>query len=85
MRIVAERKYHKTAGAYEQPYPEMVHAMSKAFAEINPAGDKIEVHFRYDPDLVRSIKEVPGAGSKSHPAEGGPMWLVPSTSTSAVG
>lgn len=49
--------------------------MTKAFAELNPAGDKIEVHFRYDPDLVRSIKEVPGARFVG-PDRGGPMWLV---------
>src|SRR5499427_8742311 len=47
-----------------------------AFAELSPSGDKIEVHFRYDPDLVACIKEVPGARYVS-PAEGGPMWLVP--------
>jgi SNF2 family DNA or RNA helicase len=50
--------------------------MGKAFAELNPSGDKIEVHFRYDADLVRSVKEVPGA--KFVPAtDGGPMWTVP--------
>jgi len=47
-----------------------------AFAELSPSGDKIEVHFRYDPDLVACIKEVPGARYVA-PAEGGPMWLVP--------
>ena len=50
--------------------------MSKAFAELNPSGDKVEVHFRYDGDLVRSVKEVPGARFRSA-SEGGPMWLVP--------
>jgi hypothetical protein len=50
--------------------------MSKAFAELSPTGDKIEVHFRYDPDLVRSIKEVPGSRFVDH-TNGGPMWLVP--------
>jgi len=47
-----------------------------AFAELSPAGDKIEVHFRYDPDMVACIKEVPGAHYVP-PADGGPMWLVP--------
>jgi SNF2 family DNA or RNA helicase len=50
--------------------------MSKAFAELNSAGDKIEVHFRYDPDLVRTVKEIPGARYVG-PSEGGPFWLVP--------
>jgi SNF2 family DNA or RNA helicase len=50
--------------------------MNKAFAELNPGGDKIEVHFRYDADLVMSIKAVPGARFKGA-AEGGPLWLVP--------
>lgn len=49
---------------------------NKAFAELNASGDKIEVYFRYDPDLVACIKEVPGA--RFVPANnGGPMWTVP--------
>lgn len=47
-----------------------------AFAELNPAGDRVEVHFRYDADLVRSIKEVPGAKFVPHD-KGGPFWTVP--------
>ena len=50
--------------------------MANAFAELNPSGDKIEVHFRYDPDLVAMIKEVPGARYVP-PDQGGPMWTVP--------
>lgn len=50
--------------------------MPPIFAEVNASGDKIEVHFRYDPDLVKSIKEVPGA-RYAPPQDGGPMWLVP--------
>src|SRR6266487_3738375 len=50
--------------------------MSRAFAELNPSGDKIEVHFRYDPDLVKSIKDVPGAHFVNA-SNGGPMWTVP--------
>lgn len=50
--------------------------MSRAFAELNPSGDKIEVHFRYDPDLVKSIKDVPGAHFVNA-SSGGPMWTVP--------
>lgn len=46
------------------------------FAEVNASGDKMEVHFRYDADLVRSIKEVPGA-RYCPPGDGGPMWTVP--------
>lgn len=50
--------------------------MNKAFAEINPAGDKVEIHFRYDFDTYRSVKEIPGA--RFIPAsQGGPFWLVP--------
>jgi SNF2 family DNA or RNA helicase len=49
---------------------------TKAFAEISPSGDKIEVQFRYDPDLVKCIKEVPGARFVGKD-DGGPMWVVP--------
>jgi SNF2 family DNA or RNA helicase len=48
----------------------------RAFAELNPTGDRVEVHFRYDPDLVRSIKEVPGASFVPRDS-GGPHWSVP--------
>lgn len=50
--------------------------MTNAFAELNPSGDKIEVWFQYDKDLVSCIKEVPGARFVSA-NDGGPMWLVP--------
>lgn len=50
--------------------------MNKAFAELNAAGDKIEVFFKYDKDLVSCIKEVPGARYVA-PADGGPMWTIP--------
>ena len=47
-----------------------------ALAELNPAGDKVEVHFAYNPDYVKSIKEVPGA--RFVPKDkGGPFWTVP--------
>jgi SNF2 family DNA or RNA helicase len=49
---------------------------NRVFAELGPAGQNIEVHFQYDPDLVRSIKEVPGARFVGAGA-GGPFWLVP--------
>ena len=48
----------------------------RAFVELNPSGDKIEVYFRYDPELVALIKEVPGARFVSA-SNGGPMWTVP--------
>jgi SNF2 family DNA or RNA helicase len=49
---------------------------TRAFAELDASGDKIEVWFKYDNDLYRSIKEVPGA--RYVPAgNGGPKWLVP--------
>jgi len=50
--------------------------MSKAFAEISPDGNRIEVHFRYDVDLYHSIKAVPDARFRGA-SEGGPLWLVP--------
>jgi hypothetical protein len=50
--------------------------MNNAFAELSPSGDKIEVHFKYDPDLVKCVKEVPGARFVSA-SDGGPMWTVP--------
>jgi len=56
--------------------------MNKAFAEMSAAGDKIEIYFRYDPDLVSCIREVPGARYVP-PNEGGPMWTVPLTLDSA--
>jgi SNF2 family DNA or RNA helicase len=49
---------------------------SNAFAELNASGDKIEVYFRYNADLVHSIKAVPGARFVP-PDSGGPMWTVP--------
>lgn len=49
---------------------------NKAFAELNPSGDKIEVWFRYDQDLLRTIKEVPGA-KFVNVQQGGPCWTVP--------
>ena len=50
--------------------------LRRAFAEINSSGDKIEVHFYYDAELVKSIKEVAGARYVG-PQQGGPYWLVP--------
>jgi SNF2 family DNA or RNA helicase len=49
---------------------------NRAFVELNAAGDRVEVHFRYNPDFVKSIKEVPGA--RYTPADrGGPFWTIP--------
>jgi SNF2 family DNA or RNA helicase len=50
--------------------------MNKAFAEINHSGDRVEVHFRYDFDTYRSVKEVPGARFVGQ-GQGGPFWLLP--------
>jgi SNF2 family DNA or RNA helicase len=50
--------------------------VNKAFAEINHAGDRVEVHFQYDPDLVQCVKEVPGARFVDA-GQGGPFWLMP--------
>lgn len=54
----------------------MTSTANLAFVELNPAGDRIEIHFRYNEDFVASIKEVPGARyiSAQH---GGPMWTAP--------
>jgi SNF2 family DNA or RNA helicase len=46
------------------------------FAEIDHAGDRVEVHFRYNPDLVKAIKEIPGA-RYVNPQNGGPKWTIP--------
>jgi hypothetical protein len=50
--------------------------MSKAFAEVSPSGDRVEVHFRYDRDLHACIKAVPSARYVG-PDKGGPMWTIP--------
>lgn len=50
--------------------------MTAVFAEIGHAGDVVEVHFRYDPALVKGIKEVPGARFVNA-QKGGPYWTVP--------
>ena len=48
----------------------------KVFAELNEAGDRIDVHFRYDPQAVAAIKQVPGA--RFVPKDkGGPLWRLP--------
>lgn len=49
---------------------------NNVFAELSASGDRIEVWFKYDPDLVYLIKEVPGA--RYHPPhDDGPKWTVP--------
>jgi SNF2 family DNA or RNA helicase len=51
--------------------------MSKrVFAELSPSGDAIEVHFRYDIDLLNLMRELPGARYINQ-QQGGPHWLVP--------
>jgi hypothetical protein len=48
----------------------------KCFAELNEAGDRIDVHFPYDPEAVAAIKRVPGA--RFVPKDkGGPHWRLP--------
>jgi hypothetical protein len=56
--------------------------MANAFAELNAAGDKIEVWFQYDVDLLAAVKAVPGARYVP-PSDGGPMWTVPLSLDSA--
>lgn len=52
----------------------------QAFVEINEKGDRMEVHFQYDPAAVRAIKQVPGARFIPKPA---PHWTLPLDLTSA--
>lgn len=54
----------------------------EAFAELNEAGDRIEVVFPYDPAAVKAVKSVPGA--RFIPRDkGGPKWQLPLDLTSA--
>ena len=54
----------------------------RAFAELNEQGSRINVHFKYSPDAVAAIKEVPGA--RFVPKDkGGPFWTIPLDMTSA--
>lgn len=49
--------------------------MKNVLAEVGRSGDKVEIFFRYDPDNVKAIKQVPGA--KFVPKDkGGPHWEV---------
>lgn len=50
--------------------------MNNAFAELSPDGQKIEVFFQYDPDLVAAVRDVPGAQYRGA-TEGGPKWVLP--------
>lgn len=51
------------------------------FAELNERGDRCNVYFRFNQDLVDAIKRVPG--SKWVPREkGGPYWRLPLEMTS---
>lgn len=48
----------------------------KVFAELSESGDRIDVHFRYDPHAVASIKNISGA--RFVPKDkGGPFWRLP--------
>lgn len=50
--------------------------MNEAFAELTADGQKIEVYFQYDLDLVNAMRSVPGAQYRDA-QEGGPKWLLP--------
>jgi SNF2 family DNA or RNA helicase len=55
--------------------------VTKVFIELNEAGSRICVYFKYDPDAVAAIKEVPGrrfAGDKAPK-----HWTVPADLTTA--
>src|SRR4051812_18321553 len=48
----------------------------RCFAELNEAGDRIDVHFPYNSEAVAAIKRVPGA--RFVPKDkGGPLWRLP--------
>jgi hypothetical protein len=48
----------------------------RCFAELNEAGDRIDVYFKYSPDAVAAVKRVPGA--RFVPLDkGGPLWRLP--------
>lgn len=47
----------------------------RAFAELNPAGTRIEVHFRYSPEAVEAVRAVPGR--KFHGDANPKFWSVP--------
>jgi SNF2 family DNA or RNA helicase len=53
----------------------------RAFAELNDAGTRIRVYFKYDPNAVRAIKEVPG---RRFAGDASPKhWTVPADLTTA--
>lgn len=54
----------------------------QAFAELNEKGDRIEVHFHWDPQVKDAVKSIPGA--RFVPREkGGPFWQLPRDLTTA--
>ena len=55
---------------------------NKAFAELSADGAKIEVYFKYDVELLKCVKEVPGAKFVGKD-QGGPFWTVPLSLDSA--
>jgi SNF2 family DNA or RNA helicase len=52
----------------------------KVFAELSPTQEHIDVHFKYDAQLVAMAKEVPGY-KYVPPDKGGPLWRYPLTLT----
>lgn len=55
--------------------------MPRCFAEVSESGKDIDVHFPYNPDAVRAIREIPGR--KFVPKDkGGPYWRIPLDLTS---
>lgn len=49
---------------------------SKVFAELSDDSKRINVHFRYDPQIKDLIKGIPGAGFVGRD-KGGPYWRLP--------
>jgi hypothetical protein len=55
----------------------------RAFAELSPRGDRIDLHFPFDPEVVKLVKGEPGYG-EGIPGrrfvgrdDGGPLWRLP--------
>lgn len=54
----------------------------RAFAELNEAGTKIEVHFKYDPNAVEAIRSVPGRNFQAKKPDYPAHWTIPLDLTS---
>lgn len=60
----------------------MAQVSGNVFCELSADGKRIEVYFKYDPETVAAIKEVPGKRFVSRD-DGGPFWTIPKDMMSA--